>query len=492
MFKKVLVANRGQVAVRIIATCRDMGISTVALYDRSDRGSLHVRLSDQCVELDSRLGYLDSALVVRIAREMKAEAIHPGYGFLSERADFIKSCQENGIVFVGPPASVVEQCSERTAVLARVAQTGIAVPPHSASSFAADELPALKKAAGQLGFPLFLKSCSGGRGRSMRLLKSADDLHDATDQVSKEAHLLFGGGRVYLEKAILPARLVEVQLLGDAAGNIVHLGTRDGSLQWRGLKLIAEAPAPFLSKQKQESICQDAIKIGRLLGFINAGTVQFVLDEHGNHFFTEIKSRLQVEHAVTELVTHVDIVREQLEIAAGSALSVSQNDVRIEGCALQCRINAEDPLNDYLPSPGKLRSFRMPGGPFVRVDAYGYAGCEVPVLYDSLLANISVWGRDRQECIRRMSRSLTHTQISGVRTNIVLHQSILDSEDFGSGEFSTECLEHRSFIPCMPETDLRDLACAAAVAFTLRNQRLNPVIPDRFQSGWHQANRILQ
>lgn len=477
-------------AVRIIATCHDMGISTVALYDQSDRGSLHVRLSDECVELDSRLGYLDSTLIVRIAREMKAEAIHPGYGFLSERADFIKSCEENGIVFVGPPAPVVERCSERTAVLATVAQAGIAVTPHSESSFDRQESQALRRAADKLGFPLFLKSCSGGRGRSMRLIKSAEELQPAADQVSKEALLLFGGGRVYLEKALLPSRLVEVQLLGDSSGNIVHLGTRDGSLQWRGLKLIAEAPAPLLNLQQQATICRDAISIGRLLGYINAGTVQFVLDEHGNHFFTEVKSRLQVEHGVTELVTHLDIVGEQLEIAAGGVLKLRQQDVQIEGCALQCRINAEDPLNDYLPSPGKLHSFRMPGGPYVRVDAYGYAGCEVPVLYDSLLANISVWGRDRQECIRRMSRALTHTEISGVRTNVVLHKSILDSEEFSSGEFSTECLEHKSFIPCMPETNLRDLACAAAIAFTLRNQRLNPVIPDRFKEGWHQSGRI--
>jgi len=492
MFKKVLVANRGLVAVRIIDTCHDMGISTVALYDRSDRGSLHVRLSDQCVELDSSLGYLDGALIVRIARELNAEAIHPGYGFLSERSDFIRTCEENGIVFIGPPSAVVRRCLDRTAVLSMVAESGIAVLPHSQSSFDAFETQGLRSAADKLGFPLFLKSCSGGRGLAMRLIGSAEELVAATEQVTKHSLLLFGGGRVYLEKALLPSRLVEVQLLGDATGDIVHLGTRDGSMQRRGVKLLAEAPAPLLSLQQQEAICEDAIRIGRLLGYVNAGTVQFLLDEHGKHFFSEIKCRLQVEHAVTELVTHLDIVKEQLEIAAGGGLGFNQEDVRINGCALQCRINAVDPLNDYLPSPGKLRTFRMPGGPYVRVDKYGYAGCEVPVLYDSLLANISVWGRDRQECIQRMSRSLTHTAINGVHTNIVLHKSILDSEEFGRGEFSTDCLEHKSFIPCMPESDLRDLACAAAIAFTLRNQGLNPVIPDRFKEGWHQSDRIFQ
>jgi acetyl/propionyl-CoA carboxylase alpha subunit len=491
MFKKVLVANRGLVAVRIIDTCHDMGISTVALYDRSDRGSLHVRLSDQCVELDSSLGYLDRALIVRIARELGAEAIHPGYGFLSERSDFIRLCEENGIVFIGPSSAIVRRCLDRTAVLSMVAATGISVVPHSDGSFDSSELDALRSAAEKLGFPFFLKSCAGGRGRAMRLVGSAEELLSATDQVNKRASLLFGGGRVYLEKAILPSRLVEVQLLGDSAGDIVHLGTRDGSMQRRGVKLIAEAPAPFLSLQKQDLICQDAIKIGRLLGYVNAGTAQFILDEHGNHYFSEIKCRLQVEHAVTELVTHLDIVREQLEIAAGGALGFDQDDVRVNGCALQCRINAVDPLNDYLPSPGKLRSFRMPGGPHVRVDRYGYAGCQVPVLYDSLLANISVWGRSRQECIQRMSRSLIHTAINGVHTNIVLHKSILDSEEFGRGEFSTDCLEHKSFIPCMPESDLRDLACAAAIAFALRNQRMSPVVPDRFREGWHTSDRIL-
>ncbi len=489
MFKKVLVANRGEIAVRIIRTCRDMGIRTVALYDRSDRDSLHVRLADECVQVASRLGYLDSMRIIQIAREVGAEAIHPGYGFLSERSDFVIACEENDIAFVGPPSSVIRSTQDKTELLVRVEQEGIQVPPHSATSFGPNDLPLVFAAAESIGYPLVVKSCVGGRGHSARLVGDAGHLEAATAQVATEACLLFGDRRIYLEAAVIPARLVEVQILGDKYGSLIHLGTRDGSLQRRGVKVIAEAPAPFLSVEQEEDICADALKIGKLLNYCNAGTVEFLVDGKGRHFFTEIKARIQVEHPTTELVTNQDIVRRQLEVASGEKLPLLQKDVRIVGSALLCRINAEDPLHDYMPSPGRLRNFRMPGGPNVRVDAYGYAGCQVPVHYEPLLAKITVWGSDRQECLRRMHRALTDTAIKGVRTNIVLHKSILDSEEFSFGKLGQERLETQSFVPNLSGADLREIAVAAAVGYVLRNKSLRSVTPERLREGWRQSAR---
>lgn len=491
MFKKVLVANRGEIAVRIVRTCRDLGIPTVALHDHSDRESLHVRLADECVRLDSPLGYLDSSGIIKIAKQKGAEAIHPGYGFLSERSDFIAACEENGVAFVGPPSRVVKLTNDRTGLLKTVEDAGIQVPPYSPASFYVEDHELIKAAAVKIGFPLVVRSCQGGRGHSARDVHNIHELQKAVAEVAAEAFLLFGDRSVYLEKTIPDARLIVVQLLADKYGNMVHTGTRDGTPLRRGVKLVVESPAPFLSAEQEETICQDALKIGRMLNFCNAGTVEFLLDAAGRHYFTEMKARIQVEHPTTEMITGLDIIRKQLEIAAGEKLSLTQSDIRINGCAMLCRINAEDPLRDYMPCPGRLRHFRMPGGPNVRVDGYGYSGCDVPVHYEPLLAKITVWGEDRKECISRMRRALNDTAIVGVRTNIVLHKTVIESKEFAEGTLTTQSLDNQCFLSSMPGPDLKELAVAAALSFVLRNRTLRPVVPDSLREGWHRSARQL-
>ncbi|WP_423225507.1 acetyl-CoA carboxylase biotin carboxylase subunit [Candidatus Amarolinea aalborgensis] len=490
MFRKVLIANRGEIAVRIIRACRDLGIQTVGLFEPSDQGSLHVRFADEVVRLDSSLGYMDHQVVLQAAKETGADAIHPGYGFLAEDPDFVKACEAANVVFIGPPSSVVSALRDNLGARERVAAAGFPVPHYIPEAFCQGEMDGVQALAEQIGYPLVIKACRGGRGRGTRLVTEPSKLERAVRQAQAEARTVFGDEHVYLEKAIMPARHVEVQILGDQYGHLIHLGERDGSIMRHSQKLVVESPSPNLTPEQRAHVWQMGLDIARLFNYCNAGTVEFIMDMEGNFYFAEMKARIQVEHPVTEKVTQVDLVREQIRIAAGEPLAFRQEEIQFRGWALECRINAEDPWNNFLPSPGKLDRFRLPGGPNVRVDTYAYNGCSVPVRYDPILAKLIVWGETRVECINRMRRALEEFAIRGVRTTLPYHQRILTDPDFLAGNYTVDFLD-RPLLEGEPEIELRDMAVAAAVAFISRNQRPRPVTPGRFQDGWHRNSRRL-
>lgn len=493
MFKKVLIANRGEIAVRIVRACRDMGIWTVVLYEAADQGSLHVRLADECVELTSKLGYMDGARILQIAKDTGVEAIHPGYGFLAEDPNFVLACEQAGLVFIGPPSTVIRPLRNRIEMLDKVRAAGYATPKHSSTSFSAKETELIEAEVEQLGFPLIIKPCSGGRGRATRMVRSPEQLPHILREAAAEAQIVFGNDLLFLERAIMPADFIDVQIIADNYGNLIHLGDREGSIQRNNQKLIAESPSPSLSPEQRQEIQRIAVEIARLFDYRNIGTVEFLVGEDGQFYFTEIKARIQVEHPLNEMRTHVDLVRAQIEIAAGKPLALRQEDVQLRGWAMQCRINAEDPWNHFLPSPGRLRRFRLPGGPYIRVDTYGYGGCDVPVLYDPILAKLAVWGEDRDECVRRMRRALQDFNIAGVRTNLPLFQRIFDDPDFIAGHYNTEFMR-RSLLrpdPDAPEELLQGLAVAAAIAYLAHYQASQPVVPQRLTEGWHRSSRQL-
>lgn len=490
MFKKILIANRGEIAVRIIRTCRDLGIASVALYDQTDAGSLHVRLADECVPLTSSLGYVDQDEVIAIARKTGAEAIHPGYGFLAEQPAFMRACAAAGLVFVGPSAELVELVKDKIATLKRVAAAGFATPQHSLAAFDGSDLAAISAEADRIGYPLIIKSCSGGRGRGTRVVRTPAQLADALRQAMAGGQVVFRDQRVYLEAAILPSRYVEVQLLGDRQGHLIHLGERDSSIQRNNQKIITESPAPYLSPEQREQVWSQALQIAQLFGCYSACTVEFVVDGDGQIFFTEIKPRIQVEHSVTEMVASVDIVRAQLRTAWGDPLTIGQADVLLRGCAMQCRIRAEDPWNGFLPSPGTIGLLRQPGGPNVRVDTYAYSGCAIPLSYEPMFAKLVVWGRDRADCLNRMRRAIEETFITGIQTNLPLVQSIFDDPLFEQGAYTTEFRRAQPAKPTEPD-ELRDLAAIAAVVQALRASAAHPTTPERLAAGWHRSSRRL-
>ena len=491
MFTKVLIANRGEIAVRIVRACRDIGIVAVALYDAADRGSLHVRLADECVQLRSEHGYMDHHEILRIAREVGAAAIHPGYGFLAEEPTFIAACEQAGVAFVGPPSATVAKLQDKIAVLDRAAAAGFRVPAHSPLAFAAADTAQIRAAAERLGYPLVVKSQRGGRGRGTRLVRTPEHLGEAVLRAQAEAKAVFGDGQLYLEQAILPSRYLEVSLLSDTTGASVHLGEHDASIQRNNHKVVEEAPAPYLDARQRAQLHADALALARLFGCRGACTVEFLMDADDRFFFTEIKPRIQVEHPLSEMATGVDIVREQLAIAFGAPLRLRQSDLEPRGWAIHCRINAEDPWNRSLPSPGRLQRFHVPGGPGVRVDTYAYTGCDVPVRYDPLLAKLVVVDVDREACIRRARRALEDFAIGGVQTNLPLILRVLDDPDFARGAYTTEFCRRPLLTARTVERDLRDLAVAAAIAYAGRTLALHPTMPDRMASGWHRDSRTL-
>lgn len=492
MFKKILVANRGEIAVRIIRACRDMGIATVALYSRNDRESLHVRLADECKPVLSELRYADVDEVLAIAKATDADAIHPGYGFLAEQPAFARACADNNIAFIGPPPEVIEQLQNKIGSMEAVSRAGFLTPPHSETTIGEDDPALLHAMAEDMGFPLVLKGSSGGRGRGSRVVFSSDELDDVALIARREAFKIYGKTDLYLEKVIAPSHYVAVQILGDRHGNLIHLGEREGSLLLHNQKLVEESPAPCLTQGQRQRLWDVALEIARLFRYENAGTVEFLVDSEGRFYFTEIKSRIQIEHPVSEMVSGVDIMREQIRIAAGEALPCTQDDVTLRGVSMQVRVNAEDPWNNYLPSPGRLTTFRLPGGPSVRVDTYGYTGCQVHVRFDPLLANVVVWGEDRQECITRLRRAIQDFKIVGVQTNLPLYLWILNDIAFVSGQYDTTFMSRVDFDRSIEDPVMhRDLAVIAAVAFMLRNQAHAVTMPERTKSGWHRSSRRL-
>ena len=491
MFEKILIANRGEIAVRIIRTCRDMGILTVALYEAADRGSLHVRLADECVALQSAHGYLDTAAILKIARDTRAEAIHPGYGFLAENIEFITACQQAGIVFIGPPLEVMLAQQSKIEVLNRVQAAGWPTVQYSAGVFNASEGEAIRAEADRLGYPVMIKSTRGGRGRGAYAAHSTAQIDRALRRAHTEAQIIYGSTDFFVEKLIAPARMIGVQVLADNRGQVVHLGERDGSLIRGNQKMMGEAPAPWLTPAQREALWRTAVEIARLIGFRGVGTIEFMGDLDGHFYFTEIKPRIQIEHTVTEMITGVDLVREQIRLAADEPLSFIQAEVQLKGHAVSCSITAQDPWHHYMPSPGVLRRVRLPTGHGVRVDTYAYSGCAVPAQYDPIVAKVSTWGLDRAESVRRLQRALSEIALIGVATTLPIQQLIAHHPDFLRAEYHTESLRRDFPEDALPEEHARDLAIAAAIAYARRNLGGQPSVPDRLQSGWHRASRRL-
>lgn len=438
MFNKILIANRGEIAVRIIRTCRELGIKTVAVYSEADRESLHVRLADESVCIGGHhptQSYLNIPNIISAAMTKKAEAIHPGYGFLAENPSFAEICETQGIKFIGPSSSAIITMGAKAKARSLMAEAKVPVVPGSPGLLDSDE--EIARIAEEIGFPVMIKASAGGGGRGMRIAMNSDQLAKAARMARQEAEAAFGDGGIYLEKYIAQPRHVEFQILADEHGNVVHLGERDCTLQRRHQKLVEETPCPVLKPEVRAKMGNDAVRAARAVNYAGAGTVEFILDQEGNYYFIEMNTRIQVEHPVTEWVTGIDLVGETIRIAAGDKLGYCQDDIKLEGVSIECRINAEDPQRDFSPCPGLITNYLPPGGIGVRVDSGVYPGCQVSPFYDSLIAKLITWGRNRQEAIQRMERALSEFQIDGVKTTIPFLQQLMQNEQFRCGTVDT-------------------------------------------------------
>jgi len=438
VFKKILVANRGEIAVRIIRACREMGIKTVAVYSEADRDSLHVSLADETVCIGGpqpAQSYLNIPNIISAAEGRGADAIHPGYGFLAENPYFAEVCEGRGIKFIGPPASAITEMGAKARARQLMVEAGVPVVPGSSGLL--DENLDISAVAAEIGYPVMIKASAGGGGRGMRIARNQEELETALITARQEAEAAFGDGSLYLEKLIERPRHIEIQILADEYGHVVHLGERDCSIQRRNQKLVEETPSPAITPELREKMGEAAVRAARAVKYTGAGTVEFLLDRDGNYYFIEMNTRIQVEHPVTEWVTGIDLVVETIRLAAGEELGYEQEDVEFRGAALECRINAEDPEKDFRPCPGTITEYLPPGGPGVRVDSGIYPGYRIPPYYDSLLAKLITWGRNRQEAIRRMERSLSEFRIAGVKTTIDFLRRIMENENFRRGEVDT-------------------------------------------------------
>ncbi len=445
MFNKVLIANRGEIAVRIIRACRELGLETVAVFSEADRNALHVRYADEAYLLGpapSRESYLRADKILDIAKKSGANAIHPGYGFLAEREDFASKCAEMGITFIGPKPSSIAAMGDKAEARATVIKAGVPIVPgtEDVGNMTNDDL---LRIAPTVGFPLLIKATAGGGGKGMREVKSLEEMPALLASARREAESAFGDGNVYLEKLVEGARHIEFQIMADSFGNVIHLGERECSIQRRHQKLLEEAPSPFLDEELRKKMGDVAVRAAKSVDYVNAGTIEFLVDKDRNFYFLEMNTRLQVEHPITEMVTGIDIVAEQLRVARGRQLSYTQEQIQINGHAIECRINAEDPFNNFVPSTGRITHSLIPTGPGVRVDTGVYPGFEITPFYDPMIAKLIVWGETRAPAILRMRRALEEYRIVGVRTNIPFHQTLMDSHRFMGGQFDTRFVEER-------------------------------------------------
>ena len=444
MFKKLLIANRGEIAVRILRACRDLGITGVAVYSEVDRAALHVRMADEAYPIGpapSRESYLRVDKLMDIARRAGCDALHPGYGFLAENPELPRACAEAGVTFVGPSAAAMERLGSKTAARELAYRTGVPMVPGVREPI--PQLETANQIADEIGYPILLKAVAGGGGKGMRVVASANELPAAWRDAASEALNAFGDARVYIEKYLDRSRHIEMQILGDAHGNVVYLGERECSVQRRHQKVIEEAPSPFMTPELRRAMGEAAVRLAREAGYTNAGTAEFLVDANRNFYFLEVNTRLQVEHPVTEAVTGLDLIKLQLQVAAGERLPIAQQDVSLRGHAMECRIYAEDPENHFFPSPGQIVSWRAPHGPGIRLDEGVYSGWTVPGDYDPLLAKLIAWGGDRAQTMARLQRALEELRIEGIRTNTSLFQRILASSDFHKGAIHTRWLDER-------------------------------------------------
>ena len=440
MFEKILIANRGEIALRILRACREMGIRTVAVHSTADAEAMHVRLADESVCIGPPPGtdsYLNKAAIISAAMITNADAIHPGYGFLSENADFAEMIEEHGITFIGPTPEHIRIMGDKVEAKLAAKRSGIPVVPGSEGAVETPE-DALKVGA-EIGYPVLIKASAGGGGRGMKVAETEKDVVEAFKIASSEAKSAFGNGEVYMEKYLSNPRHIEIQVLADSFGNVVHLGERDCSLQRKHQKVLEESPSPALNDSERKRIGEVVCDAMREIGYRNAGTVEF-LYENGEFYFIEMNTRLQVEHPITEMVTGIDLVREQIRIANGATLDLKQEDIVMSGHAIECRINAEDPVT-FTPSPGKVVEYHMPGGLGVRVDSGLFAGAMVPPYYDSMIAKLIVHGRNRNECLMRLRRALGEFVVGGIKTTIPLHEKLVNAPDFIDGSYDIRWLE---------------------------------------------------
>ncbi|MBW9220663.1 acetyl-CoA carboxylase biotin carboxylase subunit [Methanothermococcus sp. SCGC AD-155-M21] len=444
MFKKILIANRGEIAVRVIRACQELGIKTVAVYSEADEHALFTSLADEsyCIgPPQASKSYLNINRIIKVAKKSGSEAIHPGYGFLSENPNFAKACEDNGIVFIGPPAKAIEVMGSKINAKKIMKKAGVPVLPGTDGSI--DDPKEAIDIAKEIGYPVMVKASAGGGGMGMGIAYNEEELIDTIESTQSIAKSAFGDSTLFLEKYLEKPRHIEIQILADKYGNVVYLGERECSIQRRHQKLIEEAPSPIITEELRKKMGEAAVKAAKAIDYCNAGTVEFLYYD-GEFYFLEMNTRVQVEHPITEIITGIDIVKEQMKIANGAKLSFKQEDVEIRGHAIECRINAEDPMREFVPSPGKIKYYRSPGGPGIRIDSGVYGGAEIPPYYDSLIAKLIGYGKNRKEAIARMKRALNEYMIFGISTNIPFHKAVMDEEEFNKGNISTHYMEDRS------------------------------------------------
>ena len=442
MVQKVLIANRGEIALRIIRSCRELGIATVAVYSTVDKNALHVQLADEAVCVGDSLSnksYLNIPNILAAATSRGVDAIHPGYGFLAENDKFAEMCNDHGIIFIGPSPNSIRLMGDKST--AKETMDGVGVPTVPGSKGLLVSIDKAFKLADQMGYPVIIKATAGGGGRGMRLVEKAETLEKMFKAAQGEAEAAFGNDGLYMEKFIKKPRHVEVQILADKSGNVIHLGERDCSVQRRHQKLLEESPSPAINKELREKMGNAAIAAAKSINYEGAGTVEFLVDENEKFYFMEMNTRIQVEHPVTEMVTGVDLIAEQIKIAAGQNLEFNQEQIQLNGHAIECRINAEDPTHNFRPSPGRITGWLPPGGPGVRVDSHVYTGYEIPPFYDSLIGKLIVWGKDRNAAIKRMNRALNECAVTGIPTTINFHLNLLEKQKFKEGKIHTKYVE---------------------------------------------------
>ncbi len=473
MFKKVLIANRGEIAVRVLRAAKELGIPFVTVYSDADKDALYVLMSDESYHIGpapSVRSYLNIDKIIEVAKKSGADAIHPGYGFLSENPEFAKRCEEEGIIFIGPPADAIDAMGDKLTARKIAKEAGVPVVPGTEDPVSSsDEAKAFAK---EIGYPIMLKASAGGGGKGMRLVFDESELENAFESARREAKGAFGDDRVYIEKYLEEPHHIEIQIIADKHGNYYHLNERECSVQRRHQKVIEESPSPYIDDELRQKIAESALKLAKKVGYFNAGTVEFLVDKYKNYYFLEMNTRLQVEHPVTEMVTGVDLVKAQFLVAAGEKLIWNQAEIKQRGHAIEARIYAEDPLNNFNPSPGKIVGLINPTNPGIRLDTGVYQGFTIPIYYDPMIAKLIAWGETREDAINRLLVALDEYRLAGVKNNIVFHQIIVESEPFRKGKYDTTILKNFDFVSKIKEKKkemLKKAVIAAASVFYVEN-----------------------